>query len=325
MAAIMAATVTTALAQNATTFVETYYADLIELDSSRASGWVLVFVTPLGLMGTGSGYGLEANLPPQTSCVGVDNCGSHIYDGKGCADATLQGNSYYLTEMGVINPWGYKSTDAQGSASYAFSVITTKRDIAGKPFIVHNNAGARVACGVLSQRSDGKVAQLNPLDSSSVYGNVVMFASNVNIVGAGYATGLEPNLADTQNGGASCAADMGCGTHVHNGSNCGDSIGAHLSPSIGDPWRFVRYGTTDANGRSQFQFTVNSNRTDVVGKPFIVHNNVGGKVACGLISASVSPSTPPGEKMSWGKAGIVLGVFWAAFWPTVACLRPVIS
>jgi hypothetical protein len=270
-----------------------YSADLLALGTSGVLGEVSIFSTPWGLMGVGSASGLEGNLTSGANCTAKNGCGVHVHSGTACANSSTQGGHYYATEY---DPWvdiRYASTDSAGFASFTFSVSIDTEAIDGKPFIVHNNAGGRVACGILAKRS-AMSTSLSPLDNSGVEGCVTIYSTASRIVGAGWGTGLEANLSDSSSGGTDCTSANGCGVHVHSGSGCGSSIvqGGHLNRVGGaDPWTDIRYGKTDSSGRAAFVFSVSSDNTAVLGKPFIMHNNAGGRVSCGLLSLETTTTT----------------------------------
>jgi hypothetical protein len=288
-----------------------YTANLTQLNSSGVSGDISIFLAEWGLIGMGSASGLEANLTGAArSCSGQNGCGIRVDSGFACTDSIAQSGHYYaaddnsaapdsdVADYYAPDPWSeirYNSTDADGFASLAFSLNTSFGTMEGKPFIVHNSAGAGVACGILSRRLDAKIATLSPLNSSGVSGSVTIYSTFSRIIGAGWASGLEANLSDSSDGGSNCSATNGCGAHVHNGSACGSSAmqGGHLRTFEGsDPWTATRYMSTNSSGWAKFMFAVDSDNTDVLGKPFILHNDAGGRVSCGvLITTTTTTST----------------------------------
>merc|ERR1711879_1047513 len=109
-------------------------------------------------------------------------------------------------------------------------------------------------------------------------------------MGIGSATGLEVSLQSTLAGGTDCSATNGCGVHVHSGTACTDTDtqgGHYYTEGIADPWASIGYHSTDATGKAYFAFSVKG-VPDISFKPFIVHNNAGGRVACGLFPGSTS-------------------------------------
>merc|ERR1712232_329693 len=107
----------------------------------------------MGLIGFGSASGLEHNLN-QDDCASEKSCGVHVHSGTACTDISTQGGHYFLS--GDADPWvdaGYRKTSSTGAGTFSFSVATWAKDVKNKPFIVHNKAGARVACGMLKKQS----------------------------------------------------------------------------------------------------------------------------------------------------------------------------
>merc|ERR1712217_425901 len=48
--------------------------------------------------------------------------------------------------------------DQMGNASFAFMIRSTATDVVGKPFIIHDNAGGRVSCGMLMEATSATPA-----------------------------------------------------------------------------------------------------------------------------------------------------------------------
>lgn len=267
-----------------------FSATLSPLDGSTVSGQVTVFVTPTGLKGVGSAAGLELNLVAVAAggsdCTAGNGCGVHVHSGTACTNSTTQGGHYY---GGAVDPWAdqrYVVSDAAGGASFEFSVTDNATDIVNKPFVVHNNAGGRVACGVLIPASmNASTARLAPLDGGAVSGKVTVYATANAMIGVGHVSGLEASLNSTQLGGANCTAGNGCGVHVHSGTACTNSTtqGGHYFVGATDPWAAEQYQSTSASGAGDFVFTVPNVDSNVIGKPFLVHNNAGGRVSCGIL------------------------------------------
>jgi hypothetical protein len=268
-----------------------YTAVLSPLGTSTAKGEVTIFATSTGLLGVGTAESLqEPNLRSLQSggenCTSANGCGVHVHSGTACTDAASQGGHFYTESLDPWSSVGYSSTTADGKANFSFSVTTAATTIQGKPFVVHDNTGSRVACGVLTEVMGNLVsAELSSLGSSGVAGRVLILTTSTRIIGAGYATGLEANLKDNSNGGLSCTAQNGCGVHVHSGTACTDSIsqGGHYYKGAADPWSLVRYSSTTATGGAEFVFSVMDTAVDVSRRAFVVHDNAGGRVACGVL------------------------------------------
>jgi len=277
---------------NASSAYKVYSATLRPLSSSGVSGQVTIFISSSSLLGVGSATGLETSLKSTskggTDCTAVNGCGTHVHRGTACTDATTQGDHLF---SGTSDPWTtvmYKSTSNTGGASFDFAVSAGVSSIFGKPFIIHNNAGGRVACGLLLEvTSHVSFANLKELSSSGVTGSVTIHAVSNTVIGAGSASGLEPSLSDSTHGGSNCTATNGCGVHVHSGTTCTNTRtqGVHYYTGQVDPWIDIRYSSTDASGRASFVFSVQG-PTQIDGKAFIVHDDAGGRVSCGLLQGT---------------------------------------
>eukprot|EP00401_Gymnodinium_catenatum_P077744 CAMPEP_0117487338 /NCGR_PEP_ID=MMETSP0784-20121206/15944_1 /TAXON_ID=39447 /ORGANISM="" /LENGTH=341 /DNA_ID=CAMNT_0005281983 /DNA_START=79 /DNA_END=1104 /DNA_ORIENTATION=- len=306
-----------------------YTAKLTELDGSGVSGSVTVFVTSTGLMGIGEAAGLETFIKDEansgSNCTKTNACGAHVHNGSSCSSSSVQGGHYF---NGDTDPWtkvGYGITDADGMGSFKFDVTTSAKSVDQKPFIVHDNAGGRVACGILKEVTvDLWNASLAPLSlsgsSSGVKGSVTIHKTSTGLVGAGAADGLEKSLSSQANGGNDCKSTNGCGVHVHSGTACTDaeSQGDHYYTGDTDPWTNVVYDKTDGKGFASFVFMVTNGATNITDKPFIVHNNAGGRVSCGLLGSTTTTTTTTGAAGSLINAGVrlvapVLSLLLAAF------------
>merc|ERR1712196_751747 len=76
------------------------------------------------------------------------------------------------------------------------------------------------------------------------------------------------------------------------GSNTSTQGGHYSAPNASDPWASVGYTFTTRRGRTLFKFAIQTLAQDVAQKPFIIHNNAGGRVACGLL-APIAPGKFP--------------------------------
>jgi len=281
-----------ACVQGSSAAYSVYTASLSQLGSSGVTGEVTIFVTGNDMLGVGSATALDFNLLANSSggsnCTAKNGCGAHVHSGTACDDAASQGGHYFAA--GGSDPWapiGYGKTSSTGAATFSFAVRGSLTSIENKPFVVHNNAGGRVACGLLSKVAAPSVksAYLAPLSGSGVTGEVAVYTTVGKVIVAGHSNGLEPNLKDSTSGGSSCTAKNGCGAHVHSGTSCDTAVtqGGHYYKGNSDPWATVRYSSTTSLGHGDFIFSVADSATDVTLKPFIVHNNAGGRVACGIL------------------------------------------
>jgi len=272
-----------------------FTATLTELSGSGVTGDVMIFASSTGLLGVGTGAGLEASLNSMygdgTDCNATNGCGVHVHAGDSCADNTSQGGHYFT---GASDPWatvGYIVTGANGAAKFDFMTQDSATDIAGKPFIIHNDAGGRVACGLLSIVATGVTsASLAALNSSGVTGEVTVYTTSSHMFGAGMATGLETDLVKSQN----CTAHgNACGAHVHSGTSCANSTtqGGHYYSGSSDPWTTVMYPSTNAAGVASFVFMVASSASEVAMKPFLVHDSMGSRVSCGILASETPGSS----------------------------------
>ena len=99
-------------------------------------------------------------------------------------------------------------------------------------------------------------------------------------------TGVDPACY----GGANLSAVNSCGVHIHVGTNCSSSAGGHYFTGAvtTDPWTAIAY--TSTSGTTQGTYTVKTGGTsyDVQGRTVIIHNYVGGRIACAVLSNGVN-------------------------------------
>ena len=96
-------------------------------------------------------YSLTGVDPACSSGPGsaANSCGVHIHSGRTC---TANAGGHYFTGTVTVDPWtsvAYTSA-SDGTASGIAHVTTggTGADIEGRALIIHNFAGARVACAL---------------------------------------------------------------------------------------------------------------------------------------------------------------------------------
>jgi hypothetical protein len=264
--------------------MEVFAADLTQIGTSGVKGQVTIF-TQKGkkIFGVGAAFNLEASINDKNGdCTAGNGCGVHVHKGTGCGSKEEQGGHYFT---GDTDPWKtirYQNTDTNGNAKFEFIINSAATSIDGKAFVIHNNAGGRVACGILKKQKTAVIARTKGINGAVAVGEVTLFnlPNNV-VVGSGLASNLEANI-DDQSG--DCTAGNGCGVHIHKGNGCEskEKQGGHYFLGTNDPWKTIRYHKTDSNGNASFVFSA-QNSTAVTGKPFIIHNNAGGRVSCGML------------------------------------------
>lgn len=268
-----------------------WVANLVPISGSGTSvtGAVAVFeATPTRVAYAGFALSVTPNLGP-ADCTAGNACGVHIHEGTSCDSSTTQGGHYFESPV-TVDPWTDKRYDSgpTGRADYEGILEMGTNDIEGRAFIVHNESGGRVACGLLTEvTEDALSAVTDPLSGSGVTGLVTVITD----VGAsisdgmecfyGTAEGLTINL-DADSG--DCDATNGCGAHIHDGSGCESSNqGGHYFAFPPDPWATVGYTSTDSTGDAEFVHCVSTGEMVFAGKPFLIHKEDGNRVACGVL------------------------------------------
>ena len=298
-----------------------YAAALTELGNSGVAAEVTVFAAGDDIMGVGTAAGLEPRLDRTRNCTAINACGLHVHAGSSCANSATQGGHHFT---GTSDPWAgvmYPSTDGSGAAAFEFYASGVPTDIAGRTFIVHNSAGGRVACGVLEPvTANVSYAVLESLAGSGATGAVTLHSAPGRLRGAGTGAGLETGLSEALN----CTATNGCGVHVHSGTGCanGTAQGGHYyTASPTDPWLTVRYPATDAKGAAMFAFSVPDGfPRPLLDRPFILHNNAGGRVACGMLRESGAAEQSPSPSSSSAVTASVLRLLLGALTISIVAL-----
>jgi hypothetical protein len=95
--------------------------------------------------------------------------------------------------------------------------------------------------------------------------------------------------------GAACDANKnGCGIHFHTGTTCATAaeVGGHYYGNgvTVDPWTgknggSYTYSSTN-KGLSHFSTTYGSDLKNSVGRTVVMHNELGGRIACGFLTES---------------------------------------
>jgi len=234
----------------------------------------------------------------KTTPEGVANaCGIHIHAGTTCDDADAVGGHYYDADSITSDPWSSLTYTTRGfgkTAGVGKVSIGDGQDISGRALVVHDQTGARVACGLLTA-SQLKAAMAPPVVTFQPYPG---YAGPLKVVGAAGAhpgkdqvgiwwtlTGVE----DVCKGAIEGVANS-CGIHIHAGNTCddADAVGGHYynADTIdSDPWSPVSYSTWVKGTTAGYATVAIGEGQDVSGRALVVHDQTGARVACGLLPA----------------------------------------
>jgi hypothetical protein len=141
-------------------------------------------------------------------------------------------------------------------------------------------------------------AELAPFGNYSrvEQGYVRVFTSNSRhldiIAYYGTVRGVTPNLDRMMD----CTATNACGVHIHAGFACDTSEGQgpHLYDTVKvpiDPWIIERHESSDDNGIGRYNGVVDQGTNDIDGRAFVVHNETGGRIACGILTLEDQEAT----------------------------------
>ena len=103
-------------------------------------------------------------------------------------------------------------------------------------------------------------------------------------------------------GGANLSAANSCGIHIHVGTSCSSNAGMHYFTGAvtTDPWTAIAYtavadAVTGTQTSGTYTLNTGAGSGDIAGRSVIIHDYVGGRIACALLGAVtvVPPNTPP--------------------------------
>ena len=219
-----------------------------------------------------------------------------MHQGFSCESTEAQGGHYYI---GDTDPWPVErySSNQDGYATYNGVVdIGGPATLLGRAFVLHNQAGGRVACGILEPVASDKTyyVETEPLTDNGVTSHAFVAADidgldDGEVCVFGYASGLEAGLQTFEEGGLDCTATNGCGVHVHEGFGCESSatqLGHFYNKALPvDPWLLVGYESTTEEGDAMFFDCVQTGLypKDFEHRAFIVHANDGSRQSCGIL------------------------------------------
>jgi len=234
----------------------------------------------------------------KTTPVGVANaCGIHIHAGTTCEDAAAVGGHYFDATSITADPWAPISYIAGNytSAHGSFDVkIGKEQNILGRAMVVHDSAGARVACALLP-------ATLFTPHHEVRFGAYPGYTGALKVtgeVGAYYRTdtvgvhfniqGVERDACKTTPVGVANA----CGIHIHAGKTCEDaaSVGGHYFDTTSitaDPWSTITYSATRYGTASDYVHVVVGKEQDISGRAMVVHDSTGARVACAQLPVAL--------------------------------------
>ena len=264
-----------------------FEARLTPLAPSTVAGTVSVWLATSG--------SLSVTIAASSALAAVcknNTCEAHVHDGADCASPGAR-----HVDVGPANgtmTYVGPALNDPGFSVFTVAVTGVYAELAGRPLVLHgaNRSVTRgVACGVLApaeallRKYGATLAPIGVPPEWQVSGSVTIFASDVGMYAIIDVLSAELDIACR--GGA-------CGAHVHAGYDCGANVQGHLLDDDGqtDAWgaRKMQWIGRRRSGVSIFALEIPFGNTAINGKPFIVHNDVGTKVACGLLHAAVSNS-----------------------------------
>jgi hypothetical protein len=235
----------------------------------------------------------------ESNCV---NCGGvHIHSGTTCDDKDLVGGHYWdpaktedlWTAAGVYN------TTFKGNAKGSFS-LTNGFDLEanlGHAVVMHDSAGTRIGCGVLSYSRDAAKGCVKRPQPRVVLEACVTkypgYTGSLDMKGkikAKYGSASNSEVAMSFNLKEAAPNCETCGLHIHTGTTCdnADEVGGHYYDVV-DPWTTEGGAiySSDSNGVAKGKFKVNAGHNVTLndGHAVVVHDAAGTRYGCGILSA----------------------------------------
>jgi hypothetical protein len=205
-----------------------------------------------------------------------------------CSDAVVGGHYY---EDGGVDVWATTdkyTTDATGATDFdlpavsGFTVDGKTMPVAGRAVVVHDSAGNKVACGMITVHPRLSVARYSTLPGYTgalLPRGIAVFEPEVTTP-----SGLSQALGCSVIG-AGMIGQADFGAHIHAGSTCEDPQG-HLYDGE-DGWGDVHIPVTGSTGGSKFfmvdDFTFDSGPLSIEGRVSVLHDAAGAKVGCGVM------------------------------------------
>ena len=235
----------------------------------------------------------------------ANSCGIHIHVGTSCSS---NAGMHYFTGAVTTDPWtaiAYTSTGGTTQGTYPVNTGGTSSDVQGRTVIIHNYVGGRIACAVLSNGVNMALAATPFVKYFDYTGSLVVrgIVNPMTTVGTSqtftYAlTGVD--LACS--GGPNRSVANSCGIHIHVGTSCSSNAGMHYFTGAvtTDPWAAIAYtavadAVTGTQTSGTYTLNTGAGSGDIAGRSVIIHDYVGGRIACALLGAVtvVPPNTPP--------------------------------
>ena len=276
-------------AQSAYTTVGFYYATLLSIapQAAAASGAIAIYTTGASTLD------LVVEFESSLVCA-TENCGARVHSGTSCADVASQGN-HYLNVDGTDAWAGMKMkllhTDATVNRStYTLGITKGNAAVLGKVVVVHNDNGARIACGVLgAAMTSTRKFHANLAAETTALGGVEVYTST---------SAASLSLVITLSSGVECTSND-CSAHVSSGDACTNSTtqGGRLlnADDSTDAWAGtqMQYLHSDrAASTSTYTLDVARGNVDISGKPVMVFTASGANVACGVLLPRVHSGAP---------------------------------
>lgn len=257
----------------------------------NTSGTVLLSVTGLGVK---MDYALT-DVEAECAATGPAplSCGIHIHKGFSCDEPLTH---FYNNVTFPQDPWMYASYVSTGTMASGSVVVSYGESWAlteGRVVVVHNYAGAKVACAVIPQTTDQVVAkEFKYLANETYTAGAVQLDFRANSVLMTYnLAGVDPTCTEPG------TALNSCGLHIHNGTSCADAsqVGAHYYDSHAfdtDPWATVVYKSDDtghAMGMVNVEFGYDYTMTK--GRVVVLHDKAGTKILCAPIPTQAAENS----------------------------------
>jgi len=231
--------------------------------------------------------------------------GLHIHTGTSCNDAANVGGHYWLPST-ATDPWlvtNWAAVNGKASGTFDVSAGLTLSQVMGRAVVVHDGAGARIACGVIMDGENAKATA----DIFTYPGYTGTTAIRGSVQVDKDTAGMQRLTYDITGAVPSSSA----GLHIHTGTSCADAakVGGHFwTPSTSpDPWGANTMYTADANGVGKGTFSLTSGYTtnQVVGRAVVLHEGGSPRVGCGVICSHAKMSAYPGYQGSLSVFGSV--------------------
>lgn len=224
------------------------------------------------------------------------NHGVHIHSGVSCDVASAVGGHFWKP-FRETDPWNnvFVIPDENGTVTSGFNLFFgyEQKEVIGHALVIHDDAGTRVACGIIAEQGSNKVPNYKTATLEKYPG----YSGTLNSTGTIEVWDLADGSQVVNFRLKGLDEETIGGLHIHAGKTCATS-GAHFWTPANetDPWNSVStVYISNQLGNAEGSFVVDSGYllADNEHHAVVIHDENNTRIACGLLGgAEPTPATP---------------------------------